>query len=166
MKKLFLLTFLCGLGLTAIAGCSDGAKPEASATPEPTLAEINAGVETFAESAAPAPKKDNVVDLKNDTQYRPGKKVKQLTILDFNATWCGPCKQFAPVFHDASKKYGGKVDFISVDVDVNPKTAQAFGIQAVPTVIFLKPDGTKKVYVGTDDLMPLEKFEALIKAAL
>lgn len=146
MKKILLATALCLGALTA------------------TAAETPAATDSQATSQDAA--KDAVFVLKNDKLYRPGKKVKRLTILDFNATWCGPCRQFAPIFHDAAKQYAGKVDFVSIDTDVNPETARAFGIQAIPTVIFLMPDGKMKKFVGTEDIMPLNKFLTLIKKSL
>lgn len=105
-----------------------------------------------------------VVVLNDDTLYRPDSKVDRLTILDFNAVWCGPCKKFTPVFEQAAAKYGDSVDFVSVDTDVNGETAQAFGITSIPTVIFIYPDGTMKKYVGLDDLMPESKFNALVES--
>ena len=58
-----------------------------------------------------------VVELTDAKQYAPGVKVSQLTILDFNAVWCGPCRQLAPVFDELAGKYAGRVTFVSVDVD-------------------------------------------------
>lgn len=111
-------------------------------------------------------KKGTVVNLTNDNLYRPSKKVKKLTILDFNATWCGPCKQFAPAFHEGAAKFGAKVDFVSVDTDNNPATAKAFGVQSIPTVIFIYPDGKTKRIVGTQDLLPSEKFFTMVQNAM
>lgn len=143
MKKILLIAAVCLGALTTTA----------------TELSAQGNTETTAQAAA----NDPVIVLKNDKLYRPGRKVKRLTILDFNATWCGPCRQFSPVFHDAAKQYAGKVDFISIDTDVNPETARAFGIQAIPTVIFLLPNGQTKTFVGTEDIMPLNKFTAKIK---
>lgn len=110
--------------------------------------------------------RDAVALLTNDKVLRPGMKVNRLTIMDFNATWCGPCRQFAPVFEKAAEKYGNRVDFYSIDVDNNPATAKAFGIEAIPTVIIMRPDGKTQTFVGTEDIMPAAKFEALINANL
>ena len=103
-----------------------------------------------------------VEELTNDNAYRPDTKVKQLTVLDFNATWCGPCKMLAPVFDATAKQFGGKVKFVSIDIDKLPETAQAFRIEAVPTVVLLKPDGKAIRYVGTQDLLPATKFAKII----
>ena len=58
-------------------------------------------------------------------------------VIDFWADWCGPCKQFAPVFTKVSADYGD-VMFAKVDVDANPGLAQAFGVTAIPTLVVLK----------------------------
>lgn len=65
---------------------------------------------------------------------------KVATIIDFNATWCGPCKQFAPIFEAAAEVYP-QIDFQSVDVDENAELAQQFGVESIPMVVFLDAEG-------------------------
>lgn len=132
-----------------------------AASPEP-----QAKTRTTAQTAAAAKSNSKVAKLVNDQTYRPNKKVKKLTILDFNATWCGPCRQFAPAFEEAAAKYGTRATFVSVDVDQNPQTAAAFGVDAVPTVIIIQPNGKMIRYVGTDDILPAEKFYKIIAPLL
>ena len=109
--------------------------------------------------------KPNVVTMTDDSALRPGMKPETLTIIDFNATWCGPCKIFKPVFYQASARFPD-VRFISADVDNLQATAMAFGIRAVPTVIFIKPDGSTSQYIGTEDIMPEDKFFNLVQKHL
>lgn len=84
--------------------------------------------------------------------------------IDFNATWCGPCKQFAPYFEEASKTFEGQASFVAVDVDNYPAVAEAFGIESIPTVIAVTPTGKYDVYVGTTDLVGDGKFESIVKS--
>lgn len=86
-----------------------------------------------------------------------------LTIVDFNATWCGPCKAFGPVFDAASVKYAGKVKFISVDVDIHEELAKSLEISSIPAILFIHPDGTKDWSIG---LMDEEEFYGKIDSAL
>lgn len=58
-------------------------------------------------------------------------------VIDFWADWCGPCKQFAPVFSKVSADYDDVV-FAKVDVDANPGLAQTFGVTAIPTLVVLR----------------------------
>lgn len=99
----------------------------------------------------------------SDAQYRPGMKPAHYTVLDFNATWCGPCRRLTPIF-DAAAKAHGEIDFISIDVDKFPATAGAFGVNAVPTVIFMAPDGTSRTFTGISELVPAENFDKVLKA--
>ena len=59
-------------------------------------------------------------------------------IVDFSATWCGPCKMLAPVIDGLAEEYTGKVAFYNIDVDDDQELAIKLGIASVPTVLFLK----------------------------
>lgn len=61
-----------------------------------------------------------------------------VAVADYSATWCGPCKMMAPVFHTVADEMKGKVDFFSVDVDENPGLAAANKVFSVPTLILYK----------------------------
>jgi thioredoxin 1 len=64
-------------------------------------------------------------------------------LVDFFATWCGPCKAIAPSLEQLSAEYGGKVKFVKLDTDEAPAIMERFGIEGVPTLILFK--GGKEV---------------------
>jgi len=64
-------------------------------------------------------------------------EAKEPVLVDFNATWCGPCKMMAPIFDELSEEYQN-VKFISCDVDECPETAREYGIMSIPTMIMFK----------------------------
>lgn len=64
-------------------------------------------------------------------------------IIDFNATWCGPCRQMKPIFHKLAAKYSDKYNFISIDVDQYPEIARKYHIQSIPAFVFIDADGTE-----------------------
>ncbi len=59
-------------------------------------------------------------------------------VVDFWATWCGPCRMIAPVLEEIASEYEGRVMVKKLDVDQNPNTAMQFGVQSIPTLIVFK----------------------------
>jgi thioredoxin len=84
-------------------------------------------------------------------------------IIDFYATWCGPCKMVAPILEDLAKEYNGKINFYKVDVDAEPEIAAAYGIQSIPTIFFCPMNGTPQISQGA---MPKESFQKTITDVL
>ena len=84
-------------------------------------------------------------------------------LIDFYATWCGPCKQTAPVVEELANDYDGKIDVYKVDVDQQEELAQLFGIQSIPTLIFVPKEGDPQKVVGA---MGKAQFEEVIKKVL
>ena len=59
-------------------------------------------------------------------------------VIDFTATWCGPCQVLGPIVDKLATEFKGKVEVAKCDIDSNPDIAQAFGVMAVPTLVFFK----------------------------
>ena len=59
-------------------------------------------------------------------------------LMDFWATWCQPCLMVAPIIDELAEEYDGKVNFVKLDVDQNPKTATRYGIMSIPTLLIFK----------------------------
>lgn len=84
-------------------------------------------------------------------------------LLDFWASWCGPCRMLAPVIEEIAKTYDGKVKVGKVNVDDEPELANAFGIASIPTLVLIK-DG--KVVGQSIGYQPKEGVEKLLKTVL
>ena len=84
-------------------------------------------------------------------------------LLDFWATWCGPCRMIAPAVAELAAEYAGKVKVGKVNVDDEPELAGQFGITAIPTLIVMK-DG--KVFQQAVGYRTKNDIEAMLKKAL
>lgn len=78
-------------------------------------------------------------------------------LVDFWATWCGPCKMMAPVLEDLSDQHGEKLSVAKLDVDENPATTAEFGIMSIPTLILFVDGQPVKQIVG---YQPKDQLEA------
>lgn len=74
----------------------------------------------------------------NAEQFENEAKKSAVALVDFSATWCGPCRMLAPVVESVSEKLAGKVDFYNVDVDDAPELAGEYGVQSIPCLVLLK----------------------------
>ncbi len=69
-------------------------------------------------------------------------------VVDFFATWCGPCKMMSPVMDELAGEFAGQVDIYKVDVDKAQDVAAAFGVRSIPTFLFIPKEGQPRVSAG------------------
>jgi len=78
-------------------------------------------------------------------------------LVDFWATWCGPCKMIAPVIDELAKEYAGKIKIGKVNVDENSQIATRYGVMSIPTLIFFKNGKIAEQVVGALNKAGLKK---------
>lgn len=84
-------------------------------------------------------------------------------IIDFYASWCGPCAMIAPILNELAEKYEGKINIYKVDTEVERELSAAFGIRSIPTLIFCPMNDNPHQFNGG---MPKDEFERIIKELL
>lgn len=128
MKKLFASLALMSVVFLAVAN-----NPKVKETSKP----IDLDHKSFIE---------NVFDFENNDQWKYiGDKP---AIIDFWASWCGPCRQISPVLADLAAEYGGEIYVYKVNVDEQKEIARAFGIQSLPTILFVPMDEQPQAVLG------------------
>jgi thioredoxin len=86
-------------------------------------------------------------------------------IVDFTATWCGPCKRLAPILEELAAEYKGRINIYKVDVDKCRDLAQAFGISSIPALLFIPIDKEPQMLIGLRGKEDLKKdIERLLLA--
>ena len=144
MKKIFISL----VALIVLVGCNNGEK------------QTDESAQTEAQTEAAATEEENQDGWMKQTTLMANKPM----VVDFYATWCGPCKELAPVLDKLEKKYEGEVIFQRIDVDQRPELAQEFNIDAIPLLMFITPNGDYKTIVGYEDAAVIEaQIAALLK---
>ena len=80
-------------------------------------------------------------------------------IVDFYATWCGPCKMVAPILDELAKEYDGQIVIYKVDTDKEAELASVFGIRSIPSILFIPMSGKPEMAQGA---LPKEAFKKAI----
>jgi thioredoxin 1 len=104
---------------------------------------------------------EKVFDFEKEKEWKF--KGELPAIIDFYADWCGPCKMVAPIMEELSTEYAGKVNIYKIDTEAEQELAGAFGIQSIPSILFIPKDGQPQMAQGA---MPKDGFIDVMKDVL
>ncbi|MFG6094010.1 thioredoxin [Leptothoe sp. ISB3NOV94-8A] len=88
---------------------------------------------------------------------------KPLVVIDFTASWCGPCKLVGPLMDQLAEEYGEKITVAKLDIDANKPVAKRFGIKSIPAVLFFKQGEQIDTVIGAK---PYSEFSATLEKHL
>ena len=171
MKRIFLMAF--SMIVIAITGCSEN-KRDNKVDATVAQAHNDQQLDKKTSSLDTKSSEDKVNELTDsdfkkkvmDYEKHPDKWVfegNRPAIIDFYATWCRPCKMTAPIVEELAKDYQGKIDFYKVDIDKEQELARIFGIQSIPTFLFIPVNGQPTAQMGA---MEKEDFEKIIQLVI
>jgi len=102
----------------------------------------------------------NAMEVNDDNFATEVEGNQGLTVVDFWATWCAPCRMIAPMVEQLATDYSGKARVAKLDVDSNQKTAMRFNVRSIPTILFFKDGKLVDQVVGA---VPKPALEAKFK---
>lgn len=105
-------------------------------------------------------KKINKPIILSDSNFDIEKSKYPLLLVDFWASWCGPCKVVLPIIEQLAQEYTGKVVFAKINVDENPILSKKFGIQSIPTMILFKYGEVIDIIIGA---LPKGQIESKLR---
>ena len=161
MKKIMKSLLLTALAALVLTGCSQRKQSKKAETPSAPTLEAKAE-EGKVSTLTTAEFKKKIMDYEKHPQEWVFEGTRPV-IIDFYATWCHPCKMTAPVVEQLAKDYLGKIDFYKVDIDKEQELAATFGIQSIPTFLFIPVKGKPTAQMGA---MQKEDFEKIIKSVI
>ncbi len=155
MKKLIFASLLLASALTACAGKNNENKTEENKQlkTENKMGTIHLTKAEFLSKVA------NFEANPTEWKYLGDKPC----IIDFYASWCGPCKTIAPILEDLAKDYDGQIYIYKIDTEAEQGLAAAFGIRSIPTLLFCPMNGTPQMVQGA---MPKDAFKKAIEEVL
>lgn len=102
------------------------------------------------------------MEIKSFEQFQNTINENKVTVADFFATWCGPCKMLGPIFEQIGNEMSSEANFLKVDIDQFNEIASMFQVQSVPTLIFFKDGKEVSRHIGFIDSDNLkEKINSL-----
>lgn len=105
--------------------------------------------------------KEKVFNFEENKDWKFEGKVP--AIIDFYANWCGPCKMVAPILEELQKEYGDKLTIFKVNTEEQQELASMFGIQSIPSILFVPLDGQPQMAMGA---LPKDTFKSAINDVL
>ena len=151
MKTIYRTAALAAIAVASLVACGNAGAKNDKKTDDSKKAVIELNAEQF---------NAKVYDMnKEDLVYLGDKPA----IVDFTATWCGPCQRIAPILEELAKEYEGKIVIYKVDVDKNKPLARSFNVSSIPAVMFIPVGGEPVMTVGSRDKA---KFQSEIETLL
>ena len=102
-----------------------------------------------------------------DTEAKDSDEIKFLgkkpVILDFHASWCGPCKALNPILEELDKEYDGAIDIYKLNIEDELEVSQQFGVRSAPTLVFIPMEGKPAIQAGAP---PKEMLKEIIEERL
>ena len=130
---------LSAMFMIALASCGNAGAQSDKNTTKKTKGVTELTAETF---------QTKVYDLNQEELIFLGDKP---AIVDFTATWCGPCQRIAPILDELANELDGKIVIYKVDIDKNRDLAKAFNVSSIPAVLYIPLDGEPLMTVGSRD---------------
>ena len=151
MKAIYRTAALAAITVASLVACGNAGAKNDKKTDDSKKAVVELNAEQF---------NAKVYDMnKEDLVYLGDKPA----IVDFTATWCGPCQRIAPILEELAKEYEGQIVIYKVDVDKNKPLARSFNVSSIPAVMFIPVGGEPVMTVGSRDKA---KFQSEIETLL